>query len=74
MFNIGYKVEINWEEYNYSETGESTNNAIKKWDKENNHIHIIANITKYNNKYYIWLELDKYYFFENELKLVENNK
>jgi len=74
MFNIGDKIEINWEEYNYSEAGESTNNAIKEWDEENNHIHIITNITNYHNKEYIWLELDKYYFFENELRLVENNK
>jgi len=74
MFEVGNIVEINWEEYNYSEAGELTNNTIKKWDEENNHIHIIANITNYHNKEYIWLELDKYYFFENELRLVENNK
>ena len=44
MFEVGNMLEINWEEYNYSETGESTNNAIKEWDKENNHIHIITSI------------------------------
>ena len=73
MFEVGNIVEINWEKYNYSETGESTNNAIEEWDKENNHIHIITSIIfDCHGKKYIWL--DKYYFFENELRLVENNK
>jgi len=66
MFEIGNMVKINWEEYNYSEAEESTNNAIKEWDEENNHIHIITNIIyDCHGKEYIWL--DKYYFFENEL-------